>query len=175
MYKRTIKSKPESFHQEKNFGCFMFFLNKIIIGLCRWYECQVLCVGSVSEPFWSGNRVHHSSFHKHDVSFERCNCGCVHESLRTNVLIGCFGLLINRAIKRNYCFHNNGGNDPCKINSNIYMISFAIVEIILSQIPDFNELWWLSIVAAVMSFTYSIIGLVLGVVKTIGMILFMLC
>jgi len=61
------------------------------------------------------------------------------------------------------------------MNSNVYMISFAIAEIVLSQIPDFNDLWWLSILAAVMSFTYSIIGLGLGIAKTIGMILFMLC
>ena len=93
--KRTIKSKPESFHQEKNFGCFMF-LNKIILGFCRWCECEVLCVGSVSEPFWCGNWIHHSSFHKHDVSFEKCNCCCVHESVRRNVLIGCFGLLMKQ-------------------------------------------------------------------------------
>ncbi|KAK7377438.1 hypothetical protein VNO80_02863 [Phaseolus coccineus] len=72
------------------------------------------------------------------------------------------------AVKRSNCYHSSGGKDPCKINSNVYMISFAIAEIILSQIPDFNDLWWLSIVAAVMSFTYSIIGLGLGIAKTIG-------
>ncbi|XP_022993876.1 amino acid permease 3-like [Cucurbita maxima] len=67
------------------------------------------------------------------------------------------------AIKRSNCFHASGGKDPCPINSNPYMIAFGIVEIILSQIPDFDQLWWLSIVAAVMSFTYSTIGLGLGV------------
>ncbi|XP_023551152.1 amino acid permease 3-like [Cucurbita pepo subsp. pepo] len=67
------------------------------------------------------------------------------------------------AIKRSNCFHASGGKDPCPINSNPYMIAFGIVEIILSQIPDFDQLWWLSIVAAVMSFTYSAIGLGLGV------------
>ncbi|XP_027941591.1 amino acid permease 3-like [Vigna unguiculata] len=72
------------------------------------------------------------------------------------------------AVKRSNCYHNSGGKDPCKMNSNVYMISFGIAEIILSQIPDFNELWWLSIVAAVMSFTYSIIGLGLGIAKVIG-------
>ena len=34
-----------------------------------------------------------------------------------------------------------------------------------SQIPDFDQIWWLSIVAAVMSFTYSAIGLALGIVQ----------
>ncbi|KAE9615275.1 hypothetical protein Lal_00048522 [Lupinus albus] len=72
------------------------------------------------------------------------------------------------AIKRSNCFHSSHGKDPCHMNSNIYMISFGAVEIILSQIPDFHELWWLSIVAAVMSFTYSFIGLGLGIGKVVG-------
>lgn len=69
------------------------------------------------------------------------------------------------AIKRSNCFHASGGKNPCQISSNPYMILFGITEIIFSQIPDFNQLWWLSIMAAVMSFTYSSIGLVLGIVK----------
>ncbi|XP_061352626.1 amino acid permease 3-like isoform X2 [Gastrolobium bilobum] len=72
------------------------------------------------------------------------------------------------AIVKVNCFTKSGGKDPCHMNSNIYMISFGVVEIIVSQIPDFDQLWWLSIVAAVMSFTYSIIGLGLGVAKVIG-------
>jgi len=150
-------------------------LKKIVLGFCRWNECQVLCVGSVCQPFWSGNRVHHSSFHKHDVSFQRCKCCCVNQSVTINELICVLGCSWNRAVKRSNCYHNSGGKDPCKMNSNVYMISFGIAEIILSQIPDFNELWWLSIVAAIMSFTYSIIGLGLGIAKVIGMILLLLC
>ncbi|KAK7275613.1 hypothetical protein RIF29_16732 [Crotalaria pallida] len=72
------------------------------------------------------------------------------------------------AIKRSNCFHSSGGKDPCHMNSNIYMISFGVVEIIFSQIPDFHELWWLSILAAIMSFTYSVIGLGLGIGKVVG-------
>ncbi|XP_027329979.1 amino acid permease 3-like [Abrus precatorius] len=71
------------------------------------------------------------------------------------------------AIKRSNCFHSSGGKNPCHMHSNVYMISFGIAEIIFSQIPDFHELWWLSIVAAVMSFTYSTIGLGLGIGKVI--------
>ncbi|PRQ31686.1 putative amino acid transporter, transmembrane domain-containing protein [Rosa chinensis] len=69
------------------------------------------------------------------------------------------------AIKRSNCFHKSGGKDPCHINSNPYMIAFGIMQIVLSQIPNFDQLWWLSIVAAVMSFTYSTIGLGLGIAK----------
>jgi len=47
------------------------------------------------------------------------------------------------------------------------MILFGVVQILFSQIPDFDQIWWLSIVAAVMSFTYSSIGLSLGIAQTI--------
>lgn len=54
------------------------------------------------------------------------------------------------------------------MSSNWYMITFGIAEVILSQIPDFDQVWWLSIVAAIMSFTYSLVGLGLGVAKVAG-------
>ncbi|XP_071721900.1 amino acid permease 3-like [Rutidosis leptorrhynchoides] len=72
------------------------------------------------------------------------------------------------AINRAGCFHTHGGangNSKCEVNSNPYMIAFGVVQIFLSQIPDFDQLWWLSILAAVMSFTYSTIGLGLGIAK----------
>lgn len=55
------------------------------------------------------------------------------------------------------------------MSSNGYMITFGIIEILFSQIPDFDQVWWLSIVAAIMSFTYSFIGLALGIAETTGM------
>eukprot|EP00253_Pinus_taeda_P031625 PITA_31625 len=69
------------------------------------------------------------------------------------------------AIQRSNCFSANGHDDPCQVSSNPYMIAFGVVEILLSQIPDFDQIWWLSILAAVMSFTYSTIGLGLGIAK----------
>ena len=73
-----------------------------------------------------------------------------------------------RAIKRSNCFHKSGGKDPCHMSSNPYMIIFGVTEILLSQVPDFDQIWWISIVAAVMSFTYSAIGLSLGIVQVAG-------
>ncbi|MBA0783141.1 hypothetical protein Gotri_000909, partial [Gossypium trilobum] len=58
------------------------------------------------------------------------------------------------------CFHASGGKDPCHMNSNPYMIAFGIVEIFCSQIPDFNQLWWLSINVAAVT-----IGLGIGIAK----------
>ncbi|KAK3438999.1 hypothetical protein EUGRSUZ_C03655, partial [Eucalyptus grandis] len=69
------------------------------------------------------------------------------------------------AIKRSNCFHEKDEKDPRHINSNPYMIAFGFVEIILSQIPNFDQLWWLSIGAAFMSFTYTIIELGLSIAK----------
>ncbi|KAK1568967.1 hypothetical protein Q3G72_031053 [Acer saccharum] len=52
------------------------------------------------------------------------------------------------AIERSNCFHTKGDASPCHVNSNPYMISFGSVWKLFSL-----KLWWLSIVAAVMSFT----------------------
>ena len=121
-------------------------------------------VCSILESFRNCNWVYNSFSHKHDVrellkTVSSCSC---------SFLMFFRGSEICRAIKRSNCFHASGGKDPCPINSNPYMIAFGIVEIILSQIPDFDQLWWLSIVAAVMSFTYSAIGLGLGVSRVAG-------
>jgi hypothetical protein len=50
------------------------------------------------------------------------------------------------------------------------MIAFGVIQIFFSQIPDFHKMWWLSIVAAIMSFTYSFIGLGLAIAKVAGYI-----
>ncbi|XP_077249761.1 amino acid permease 3-like isoform X1 [Tasmannia lanceolata] len=72
------------------------------------------------------------------------------------------------AVKRSNCFHSSGGKNSCRISSTPYMIMFGVAEILFSQIPDFDQIWWLSIVAAVMSFTYSSIGLALGITKVVA-------
>lgn len=69
------------------------------------------------------------------------------------------------AIRRSDCFHLEGHNAPCVV-SNLYYISiFAAFQLVLSQIPNFHKLWWLSILAAVMSFTYSFIGIGLSIAR----------
>ena len=55
------------------------------------------------------------------------------------------------------------------------MILFGIIQIILSQIPDFDQIWWLSIVAAIMSLSYSIIGLGLGITSNSPLSIFRIC
>eukprot|EP00262_Sarcandra_glabra_P017646 TRINITY_DN6109_c0_g2_i1.p1 TRINITY_DN6109_c0_g2~~TRINITY_DN6109_c0_g2_i1.p1 ORF type:complete len:399 (-),score=2.74 TRINITY_DN6109_c0_g2_i1:243-1391(-) len=69
------------------------------------------------------------------------------------------------AVNKSNCIHETGTKLKCHTSSNGYMIMFGITEVIFSQIPDFDQVWWLSIVAAVMSFTYSTVGLSLGVAQ----------
>ncbi|KAL7127646.1 hypothetical protein ABFS83_14G266000 [Erythranthe nasuta] len=72
------------------------------------------------------------------------------------------------AVKRSNCFHIHGHEDKCSISNIPFMIIFAAIQIILSQIPNFHKLSWLSIVAAVMSFAYSSVGLGLSIAKVAG-------
>ncbi|GAB4852444.1 Amino acid permease 6 [Ancistrocladus abbreviatus] len=72
------------------------------------------------------------------------------------------------AVKRSNCFHKHGHQAGCHTSNNPFMIIFGCIQIVLSQIPNFHELSWLSIVAAVMSFAYSSIGLGLSIAKVAG-------
>ncbi|KVI06797.1 Amino acid transporter, transmembrane [Cynara cardunculus var. scolymus] len=72
------------------------------------------------------------------------------------------------AVKKSNCYHERGHEADCKQSDYPYMILFAIIQILLSQIPNFHNLSWLSILAAVMSFSYSLIGLGLSIAKVAG-------
>jgi hypothetical protein len=52
------------------------------------------------------------------------------------------------------------------------MMLFGLVQVIMSFIPDFHNMVLLSVVAAIMSFTYSSIGLGLGITEVIGKVHF---
>ncbi|KAJ4963503.1 hypothetical protein NE237_023442 [Protea cynaroides] len=69
------------------------------------------------------------------------------------------------AVKRSNCFHKNGHEVDCYAANYPFMIIFACIQILLSQIPNFHNLSWLSLVAAVMSFAYSLIGVGLSLAK----------
>lgn len=73
-----------------------------------------------------------------------------------------------RAIQKSNCYHNEGHNAECYFGDALYMLAFGVVQLILSQINNFHNIQWLSVVAAIMSFAYSIIGLGLGIAKVVG-------
>ncbi|KAH1213258.1 Amino acid permease 8 [Glycine max] len=68
--------------------------------------------------------------------------------------------------KINY-FHHNGTAASCRFLINPYIIGFGTIEIILSQVPNFDKLSWLSIIAALMSFGYASIGAGLSIATVI--------
>ncbi|KAJ6980537.1 amino acid permease 7 isoform X3 [Populus alba x Populus x berolinensis] len=72
-----------------------------------------------------------------------------------------------RAIQRSNCYHREGHKASCEYGDTIYMLLFGAVQILMSQIPDFHNMEWLSVIAAIMSFTYSFIGFGLGVAQVI--------
>jgi amino acid permease len=100
-------------------------------------------------------------------------CGVIQYANLVGVAIGytIAASISMRAIRRADCFHYRhakGQEGACRSSSNPYMIVFGAVQVLFSQIPDFDQIWWLSIVAAVMSFTYSTIGLALGIAQTVA-------
>nr|XP_043617513.1 amino acid permease 6-like [Erigeron canadensis] len=90
-----------------------------------------------------------------------------------NVVGSTIGYIITAAIsmgavQRSNCFHEKGHAASCSQPNYPYMMMFAVIQIILSQIPNFHELSWLSILAAAMSFAYSLIGFGLSIAKVVG-------
>lgn len=73
-----------------------------------------------------------------------------------------------RAILKSNCYHDQGHKATCHYKTTNYMLLFGAVQILVSQIPEFRNTEWLSAIAAIMSFTYSLIGSGLGLAKVIG-------
>nr|KYP73514.1 putative amino acid permease 7 [Cajanus cajan] len=71
------------------------------------------------------------------------------------------------AIQNSFCYHNQGREASCESADVYYMLLFGAVQIVLSQIPNFHNIEWLSVVAAIMSFTYSFIGVGLSIATII--------
>ncbi|KAK1686219.1 hypothetical protein QYE76_047067 [Lolium multiflorum] len=76
------------------------------------------------------------------------------------------------AIKKSNCYHAHGrGAARCGSGTgeqHMFMLLFGAAQLVLSFIPNFHSMAWLSAVAAAMSFTYATIGLGLGLAKTVG-------
>ncbi|KAM7278831.1 hypothetical protein ACFE04_005965 [Oxalis oulophora] len=92
------------------------------------------------------------------------------------ILVGvCVGYTITSsismvAIAKSNCFHNHGHDAHCEASKSnyVFMAFFAVIQILLCQIPNFHKLSWLSLLAAVMSFAYALIGISLSIAKVAG-------
>jgi hypothetical protein len=72
------------------------------------------------------------------------------------------------AVHKSNCFHKKGHDADCGVYDTMYMVVFGIVQIFFSQVPNFHDLSWLSIIAAIMSFSYSSIAVGLSLARTIS-------
>ncbi|KAL5212530.1 hypothetical protein ABZP36_023377 [Zizania latifolia] len=74
-----------------------------------------------------------------------------------------------RAIQKSNCYHREGHDATCSAGGDgYYMLAFGLAQVVLSQVPGFHDMAWLSVLAAAMSFSYSLIGFGLGVAKVIA-------
>ncbi|KAH9312150.1 hypothetical protein KI387_027185, partial [Taxus chinensis] len=72
-----------------------------------------------------------------------------------------------RAIRESDCYHKNGHDYQCQFSEYTFTIIFGMAQVILSQVPNFHKVSGLSIIAAIMSISYSTIGLVLGIARVV--------
>ncbi|RZB51040.1 putative amino acid permease 7 isoform B [Glycine soja] len=68
-----------------------------------------------------------------------------------------------RAIQKSNCSQDNGNEVTCGFGDGYFMLIFGAMQVLLSQIPNFHNIQWLSILAAIMSFAYAFIGMGLSV------------
>ena len=72
-----------------------------------------------------------------------------------------------RAINKSNCFHWHGHDADCSPNTSAYIIGCGVVQVLFSQLHNFHKLWWLSIVAALMSFSYATIAVGLSLAQIV--------
>uniref|UniRef100_A0ACD5XCE0 Uncharacterized protein n=1 Tax=Avena sativa TaxID=4498 RepID=A0ACD5XCE0_AVESA len=69
------------------------------------------------------------------------------------------------SVVRSNCRHYKGHGADCSQEGTTYLVLFGLVEVVLSQLPSLEKVTFISIVAAVMSFTYSFVALFLSAAK----------
>ncbi|KAJ4823379.1 hypothetical protein Tsubulata_021741, partial [Turnera subulata] len=80
----------------------------------------------------------------------------------------CPFIYVCRAIRKSNCRHREGREAPCAYDDAFYpMLLYGVVQVVMSQIPDMHNMDWVSIVSAIMSFTYAFIGFALGFTQVV--------
>ncbi|KAF8043103.1 hypothetical protein BT93_A1449 [Corymbia citriodora subsp. variegata] len=120
---------------------------------------------------WACGLLQYLSMYGVDIAFVITAATCMRYiswRLRIWSLPGKFASICGcRATGKSNCYHREGRNVQCHYGSSFYMLLFGIIQIVMSLIPDIHNMKWLSTVAAIMSFSYSSIGLGLSFAKVI--------
>ncbi|XP_057430634.1 probable amino acid permease 7 [Lotus japonicus] len=70
-----------------------------------------------------------------------------------------------RSIQKSSCYQDKENGSACDFSEGYFMLIFGAIQVVLSQIPNFHDIEWLSIVAAIMSFAYAFIGMGLAITQ----------
>ncbi|KAG6541561.1 hypothetical protein Mapa_017083 [Marchantia paleacea] len=135
--------------------------------LCTWYTSKLLadCYRYPHPVTGRRNYIYMDAVKVNVSARSHLICGVMQYSNLVGTSIGYTIATATSAVavQKSNCYHSHGRDSPCLASTTSYIAVFGVIQIFLSQIPNFGDLWWLSYVAAIMSFTYATIGLGLGI------------
>nr|GMD60721.1 amino acid permease 6-like [Ipomoea batatas] len=136
----------------------------LLFAVITWYT-SVLLADCYRYPDGKRNHSYMDAVTAHLGGSNAKVCGTAQHSnfVGTSISYTITTALSMSAISKSNCYHKYGHGADCQHTNNTYIILFGVAQIILSQIPNFHKLSFLSLVAAVMSFAYSSIGLGLSI------------
>ncbi|KAL4555889.1 hypothetical protein LXL04_038521 [Taraxacum kok-saghyz] len=141
----------------------------IIFAVITWFTCILLsdCYRSPDPINGTRNYNYMQAVKANLGGLQYKFCGVAQYGILIGATIGytITSAISMAAIKRSNCFHKHGHHTGCHTLNNSYLSIFAVIEIVLSQIPNFHKLSIISIVATIMSFTYATIGIGLSIAK----------
>lgn len=76
-----------------------------------------------------------------------------------------------RAIQKSNCYLVKGSEETCGLPDAYFMLIFGAIQVVLSQIPNFHNIQWLSILAAITSLAYAFIGMGLSAAQVAGILI----
>ncbi|XP_076886597.1 amino acid permease 6-like [Bidens hawaiensis] len=143
-----------------------------VFAIITWYTCLLLtdCYRSPDPVSGTRNYNYTQAVKVNLGGFKYKLCGLSQYAIQVGGSIGytITSAISMAAVKRSNCFHKHGHNIGCHTLNNSYVLIFACIEIVLSQIPNFHKLSLVSVVATIMSFAYAGIGFALSVAKVVG-------
>ncbi|KAK6945952.1 Amino acid transporter, transmembrane domain [Dillenia turbinata] len=146
----------------------------LIFGLITWFTSALLAECNKSPDPITGRRNYcYMDAVKANLGGVRVKaCGLAQYGALVTATIGytiTAGISMTVVDKTN-CLRKHGHDVGCDRSNNPFMIIFGSIQLILSQIPNFHKLSFLSNVAAIMSFSYSfiVIGLSMAKIADVG-------
>ncbi|MFS7995830.1 putative amino acid transporter, transmembrane domain-containing protein [Helianthus anomalus] len=153
-------------------GWILGVLLLVAFAVITWYTCILLsdCYRSPDPVTGTRNYNYMQAVKVNLGGFKYKLCGISQYAIQVGASIGytITSAISMAAVKRSNCFHVYGHKNGCHTLNNKYVLIFACIEIVLSQIPNFHKLSLVSVVATIMSFAYASIGIVLSVARIAG-------